>query len=147
VQQDVVEQLEQLILRLGTLTARREGYSRTAAATLTRLADGGPRRLTELAVAEGVTQPSMSSLVARLVDQRLVARDPDPHDARAVLLRLTPDGDRLVAQRRADRAQRLDRALAELDPADVGRIADALPALTQLAGVLRRSSSPTEVVR
>jgi DNA-binding MarR family transcriptional regulator len=146
VQHDVVDQLEQLILRLGTLTARREGLSRTAAATLVRLADDGPRRLTELAVAEGVSQPSMSSLVARLVEQGLVARDPDPRDARAVLLRLTPDGNRLVAQRRADRAQRLDRALAELDPADVGRIADALPALTQLAGALRRSA-PMEVVR
>lgn len=145
-QKAVADQLEQLILGLGALTARRQGYSRTAAATLARLADDGPRRLTELAVAEGVSQPAMSTLVARLVDHGLVARQVDPSDARAALLHLTPDGGRLVAQRRADRAQRLDRALAELDPADVGRIADALPALTQLAGVLRRSSLP-EVVR
>jgi DNA-binding MarR family transcriptional regulator len=138
-----VADLEALVLRLSTLTTRRDGISRTAAATLARLQSSGPTRLTELAVAEGVTQASMSALVARLVDQCLVRRDGDPRDARVVLLSLTPAGEDVVAQRRAARAERLARAMDDLDPGDTARIADAFPALTRLADALRRSSDTT----
>jgi DNA-binding MarR family transcriptional regulator len=142
-----VADLEALVLRLSTLTTRRDGLSRTAAATLSRLARSGPTRLTELATAEGVSQPSMSAMVVRLVNQGLVHRGNDPHDARVVLLSLTARGEALVAQRRADRTERLDRALTALSPDDVARIADATPALTRLADALRRSSTPAEVTR
>jgi DNA-binding MarR family transcriptional regulator len=136
-------ELETLVLRLTAVTTRRDGFSRTAAATLSRLAGSGAARLTDLAVAEGVSQPSMSSLIARLVDQGLVRREPDPDDARAVRLSLTAAGDALVAERRTARTQRLDTALAELSADDVTRLADALPALTRLADALRR---PTKEV-
>jgi DNA-binding MarR family transcriptional regulator len=142
-----VADLEALVLRLSTRTTRRDGLSRTAAATLSRLARSGPTRLTELATAEGVSQPSMSAMVVRLVNQGLVHRGNDPHDARVVLLSLTARGEALVAQRRADRTERLDRALTALSPDDVARIADAAPALTRLADALRRSSTPAEVTR
>jgi DNA-binding MarR family transcriptional regulator len=137
--------LEALVVQLSAVTTRRDGLSRTAAATLTRLATSGPARLTDLASLEEVSQPSMSSLVARLVDQGLVLRRTDPDDARAVQLSLTPAGVALVAQRRAARTRRLDAALAELSPEDLARIADAVPALTRLADALRRSSK--EVTR
>jgi DNA-binding MarR family transcriptional regulator len=140
-----VAELEALVVRLSAATTRRDGFSRTAAATLTRLATSGPVRLTDLASAEEVSQPSMSSLVARLVDQGLVLRRTDPADGRAVLLSLTPAGAALVAQRRDARTRRLDAALAELSSDDVARIADAVPALTRLADALRRSSK--EVTR
>jgi DNA-binding MarR family transcriptional regulator len=135
--------LESLVLRLGALTARRDGFSRTAAATLSRLEGSGPTRLTELAAAEGVAQASMSTLVARLVGQGLVRRGGDPQDARVVLLSLTPAGEDVVAQRRAARAERLTRALGELTPDDAARIVDAIPALTRLADTLRRPSTTT----
>ncbi len=142
-----MDRLEALVLDLGTLTARREGFSRTAAATLNRLRDSGPTRLTELAVAEGVSQPSMSALVARLADRGLVQRGTDPQDARVVLLSLTPAGEDLVAQRRAARAERLEAALGALPPSDVAAVADALPALTRLADALRRPANSLEVTR
>jgi len=142
-----VDRLEALVLDLGTLTARREGFSRTAAATLNRLRDSGPTRLTELAAAEGVSQPSMSALVARLADRGLVQRGIDPQDARVVLLSLTFAGEDLVAQRRAARAERLEGALGALPPSDVATIADALPALTRLADALRRPVPLVEVTR
>jgi len=53
----------------------------------------------------------------------------------------------LLAQRRADRAERLTRALAGLPPEDTARITDAVPALTRLADALRRSATPPEVNR
>jgi DNA-binding MarR family transcriptional regulator len=138
-------ELEALVLRLTAVTTRRDGFSRTAAATLSRLATDGPARLTQLAVAEGVSQPSMTSLIARLVDQGLVRRDADPDDARAVRLSLTGAGETLVEERRTARTRRLDAALADLPADDVARIAAALPALTRLADALRRS--PKEVSR
>ena len=137
---DLVADLETLVLRLSASTTRRDGFSRTAAATLSRLATAGPARLTDLAVAEGVSQPSMSSLIARLVDQGLVRRDADPDDARAVRLSLTGAGETLVEERRTARTRRLDTALADLPADDVARIAAALPALTRLADALRRST-------
>jgi DNA-binding MarR family transcriptional regulator len=140
-----VADLEALVVQLSAITTRRDGLSRTAAATLTRLAASGPARLTDLASTEEVGQSSMSSLVARLVDQGLVLRRTDPDDARAVELSLTPAGQALVAQRRAARTRRLDTALAELSPEDLVRVAAAVPALTRLPDALRRFSK--EVTR
>ena len=142
---ELVADLEGLVLRLGALTTRREGFSRTAAATLTRLATSGPARLTELAAAEEVSQPSMSGLAARLVEQGLLHRGSDPQDARVVLLSLTPAGRELVAHRRESRTQRLSAALSGLPADDVARITAAVPALNRLADALRRS--PKEVTR
>ena len=143
----LVDDVDDVLLELGALAAPRHGLSRTAAATLTRLQRSGPTRLTELATAEGVTQPTMSALVTRLVDQGLLRRGGDPQDARVVVLDLTPAGADLLAQRRSARADRLARALADLSTADASRIADALPALAHLADALRRSTTSTEVNR
>lgn len=143
----LVDGLAEVLLELGTHGAPRRGLSRTAAATLARLQRSGPARLTELAAAEGVTQPSMSTLVARLVDQGLVRRGGDPRYARVVVLDLTPDGEQLLAQRRADRSDLLNQALAGLSPADASHITAALPALVRLAGALRRPPIPSEVNR
>jgi DNA-binding MarR family transcriptional regulator len=143
----LVDDLDEVLLELSALAAPRQGLSRTAAATLTRLQRSGPTRLTELATAEGVTQPTMSALVTRLAGQGLLRRGGDPQDARVVVLDLTPAGADLLAQRRADRADRLARALASLPNADASRIADALPALAHLAGALRRSSTSMEGTR
>jgi DNA-binding MarR family transcriptional regulator len=142
-----IDDLAEVIVQLGNVGSPRPPLSRTAAATLRRLQSQGPARLTALAVAEGVSQPSMSALVARLVEQGLLRRSGDPLDARAVVLDLTPAGAELLAQRHADRAESLQRALAELSPADAERIADALPALQNLAGSLRRSPTFQEVNR
>jgi DNA-binding MarR family transcriptional regulator len=141
----LVADVEDLVLQLSALTTRREGFSRTAAATLTRLANSGPTRLTELAVAEEVSQPSMSGLAARLVDQGLVHRGSDPQDARVVLLSLTPAGRGVVARRREARTQRLAAALSGLTEDDVRRITAAVPALNRLADALRRPAK--EVTR
>jgi DNA-binding MarR family transcriptional regulator len=143
----LVGDIDDVLLELGALATPRHGLSRTAAATLTRLQRSGPTRLTELATAEGVTQPTMSALVTRLVAQGLLRRGGDPQDARVVVLDLTPAGADLLAQRRAARADRLARALADLSTADASRIADALPALAHLADALRRSTTSTEVTR
>jgi DNA-binding MarR family transcriptional regulator len=132
----LAEQLDDVVIGLRRLTLRRQGLSLTAAATLTTLRRSGPARLTELAIGEGVSQPSMTALVGRLADAGLVQRRTDPGDGRAVLVALTPAGAELLDRRREDRAARLAGPLAELTDDDVRAISAALPALGRLAGVL-----------
>src|SRR5437763_15659617 len=49
-----------------------------------------PRRITELAAEERVTQPAITLLVNRLAERGWVERTTDPSDRRAVLVALTP---------------------------------------------------------
>ncbi|SCX38695.1 DNA-binding transcriptional regulator, MarR family [Klenkia marina] len=134
---ELAARLDDVVVGLRQVTASRSDLSLTAAATLATLQRSGPARLTELAVAEGISQPSMTALIARLAGQGLVDRAADPTDGRAVVLSLTGAGADLLARRSAQRAARLADPLAHLDDDDVARIADALPALTRLAGVLQ----------
>jgi len=60
--------------------------SLTAASTLATVERSGPRRITDLAVTEGVTQPSMTALVTVLAGAGLAERRPDPRDQRVVLV-------------------------------------------------------------
>src|SRR6516164_10498245 len=83
------------------------GLSMTAATTLSTLERSGPSRLTWLAAREGVTQPAMTQLIARLQDAGLVDRAADPADGRVVQVRITADGLAVLASRRAVRAERL----------------------------------------
>jgi DNA-binding MarR family transcriptional regulator len=113
------------------------GLSLTAAATLATLERSGPRRLTSLAVQEGVTQPAMTQLIARLQDSGLVRRDADPGDGRVVQVRLTEAGREMLALRRAVRAERLAAILARISPEDQAALAAALPAIDALASAQR----------
>jgi DNA-binding MarR family transcriptional regulator len=109
------------------------GLSLTAAATLATLERSGPCRLTSLAAREGVTQPAMTQLIARLQDAGLVERAADPDDGRVVQIHVTADGRALLARRRAVRAERLAGLLAQLSPEEQAALATALPAMETLA--------------
>ncbi len=61
-----------------------------------------PQRLGELGRHVLLSQPGLSRLVERLVERGLVAKGPDPADARAALLSLTDGGHEI--QRRVGRA-------------------------------------------
>jgi DNA-binding MarR family transcriptional regulator len=113
------------------------GLSLTAAATLATLERGGPRRLTALAAREGVTQPAMTQLVARLQDTGLVDRVPDAADGRVVQVRITAEGQAMLAGRRAVRAERVAGLLARLSPDEQAALAAALPAMDALANAQR----------
>ena len=128
--------LERLIGLVRSLSPP-DGLSLTAAATLATLARSGPRRLTALAVQEGVTQPAMTQLVARLQDSGLVRREADPADGRVVQVRLTDQGREMLARRRAVRAERLAGILAWISPADQTALGAALPAIDALASARR----------
>jgi DNA-binding MarR family transcriptional regulator len=113
------------------------GLSLTAAATLGSLQLRGPQRITALATAQGVAQPSMTQLLRRLEDAGLVTRVPDPGDGRVVLVELTAAGEETLRKRRATRLAHLDKALetlTEQERATLRRAAEeALPVTRKLA--------------
>jgi len=113
------------------------GLSLTATATLATLERSGPDRLTALAASEGVTQPAMTQLIARLEGAGLVTRATDPTDGRAVEVRITAEGRALLARRRVYRAERLTGMLAELSPEQQVALAAALPAMEALTNAHR----------
>src|SRR4051795_9994129 len=126
-------ELDARLLGLYWLVGQASGrdMSRTAASVLATLRDTGPRRITELAAAEAVAQPTVTTLVARLERDGLVRRAPDPADARAVRVHLTDAGRERLARRRAARAAVIDERLAALTDDDRARLLDALPALNK----------------
>lgn len=106
--------------------------SLTAASTLATVERTGPRRITDLAVTEGVTQPSMTALVTVLARAGLAERRADPRDQRVVLVALTAAGaDYLRARRRAG-ADAFAALIAKLPAAEAQALLAATPALQHL---------------
>ena len=124
--------LERLVALLRSVNTA-ETMSRTASSTLMRLSRDGSSRLTALADREGVTQPAMTAVIARLEDSGLARRDPDPADGRVVLVSITDTGRALITRRRAERAERLAVLLGGLSPEHREAISAAIPALEALA--------------
>ena len=100
--------------------------SLTAVATLASLERTGAQRITTLAVAEGVSQPSMTQLVQRLEQRGLVRRESDPADGRVALVQLTESGQAALLIRRRRNAERIAELLGDLPDSDVQALSDAL---------------------
>jgi DNA-binding MarR family transcriptional regulator len=111
--------------------ARRD-MSLTSLGTLSTLDRAGPQRITDLARAEGVAQPSMTVLVGTLERDGLVVRRADPSDKRVVLIELTAAGADLVRARRRAHAQALAQLIEKLPPDEAAALLAALPALEHL---------------
>ena len=109
--------------------------SRTEVGVLRTLNDG-PRRITELATEERVTQPAITLLVNRLEERGWVKRIPDPSDGRAVRVSLTPVGEETFEQVRAEYRALLHEEMAMLDDAEVETLAAAVEILDKLIGRL-----------
>ena len=105
--------------------------SRTEVGVLRNLREG-PRRITELAAEERVTQPAITLLVNRLEERGWVRRIPDPSDGRAVLVSLTPVGEEVFEQLRAEYRALLHEEMAMLDDSEVETLAAAVEILDRL---------------
>lgn len=130
---EIAEALPQRASTLSRLFLTRTSVhvSRTEAGVLSALARG-PRRITELALRERVTQPAITSLVNRLEERGWVARDHDPHDARVVLVSLTGHGRQAHKRLRAEYRALLHEEMATLRDADVQVLARAIEILDGL---------------
>ncbi|MVZ99197.1 MarR family transcriptional regulator [Actinomadura sp. LD22] len=85
--------------------------------------------MVELATYLGLDKSSMTGLVGRAEKRGLVRRARSPHDGRAVLVSLTPDGRRLTERAGAEIGRRVTALTERLSPAERAE-------LTRLAAVL-----------
>jgi DNA-binding MarR family transcriptional regulator len=106
--------------------------SLTSLATLSTLDRTGTKRITELAAIEGVTQPSMTTLIASLEKQGLVTRTGDPRDKRVSLVSLTEVGRQYMLHRRRAGTEAFTALVSQLPPEDAAALFAAVPALTRL---------------
>ncbi len=88
--------------------------------------------LTELAQLEGVSHPTMSRIIAALIDQGLVAREKDLTDRRASRLSLTEAGRAAYLRVYERRLKLIGAVLDRLKPETV---ADLLAALSAIPGL------------
>jgi len=135
---EVAAAIEQLVRVSRSFDVSRT-VSRTGGSLLRRLVDDGPARITALAEAEHVSQPAMTAAIKRLVAQGFVSRETDPDDARAVRVAITDQGAKVVAAWREQLARRVADVVESQDPQHRRQLAEALPALTRLTGLLRES--------
>jgi DNA-binding MarR family transcriptional regulator len=126
---EVVYWLSAAVIRY---TSQPRQMSLTSISTLSALERRGAQRISELAALQGVAQPSMTVLVGSLEQAGLVARRPDPSDGRAVLVSLTPTGERFLAERRQAGAERLSELVGKLSDDEAEALTAAVPALLRL---------------
>jgi DNA-binding MarR family transcriptional regulator len=107
--------------------------SDTQLAALATLERHGAMTPGELAEHEKVQPPSMTRVIAALVEWQLVTRAPHPTDRRQVILTVTGVGRDLVQKVRHRREAWLARRLAELSPDERAILRAAAPILEKLS--------------
>nr|WP_042192595.1 MarR family transcriptional regulator [Kibdelosporangium sp. MJ126-NF4]CTQ94565.1 Transcriptional regulator, MarR family [Kibdelosporangium sp. MJ126-NF4] len=108
------------------------GLGHGSISALSTLTGCGEMRLGDLATKEGVAAPTMSRIVAGLVEAKYVQREPDPVDRRAWLVKATPDGERMVSGLRSTRVQELRRRIERLPSDKQTQLINAIPVLEDL---------------
>lgn len=116
--------------------------SLTSASTLDTLERSGPRRITDLAAIEGVSQPAMTVLVRVLERSGLVERRGDPTDKRVALVAVTKAGADYVQSRRLAGADAFVRLIDKLPADEIAALAAATPALEHLRALERQGREP-----
>jgi DNA-binding MarR family transcriptional regulator len=113
------------------------GMTVAQAATLEALQVEGPMRMGELGRCLGIAPSTLSRNLERLEQRGLVAREPDPEDARAIRVRLGPGGTEAA---REVEEQETRFAATILDGLDARRRSGLLDDLEGLLLAVRRAT-------
>jgi DNA-binding MarR family transcriptional regulator len=135
--------------RLSRLARRAANDPTTSATwrTLSVLQQSSPMRLGELAQASGVAQPTMTKIVAGLVERGEVERIADPTDHRVQQIALTDAGNAVLNKWRAHIAESLLPAFDDLTPAQFDIVRQALDLIgPRIVRGHRELTSPTRKV-
>jgi DNA-binding MarR family transcriptional regulator len=143
------QQIAEVLHAAAVLLVRHVSYgqSLTSSVVLARLDDCGPARISVLAAASGVSQPSMTELVGRLEREGLATRFSDPEDGRVTLVHITASGraQRSRLQRSVhDRVVELLEALSVEDQATLSlAMRVASPLIDQLTQAAEQQPHPS----
>jgi DNA-binding MarR family transcriptional regulator len=106
-----------------------DGLTRARLSALSLLVLGGPRTLGDLATAERVRPPTMTRLVQAMEADGLVVRERNPSDARSIIIRATPLGERQLDVGRARQIAPLAGAITLLAGSDRRQLDEAVDLL------------------
>ena len=140
----LIDTLADLVRRHRNLTvrlARESGLPAAQVAVLAAISRLGESRIADLAEDLLVDPSVVSRHISPLEQRGRVERRQDPADARAALVRLTPQGEEALADVRNLRRNHLEAALAEWSEGDVAELT------TVLGTVARFLDATHEVVR
>ena len=135
------EDLISTAARMVRWVPKENGFSISLAAArlLARLHDNGPTRISELAVAERCSQPTITNHVKRLEAAQLVDRAADPRDARAWMIRLTKKGNQQLVSMRNSIGTSLEPYLATMSKRDLKALREGVDAMRRLMAVERET--------
>jgi DNA-binding MarR family transcriptional regulator len=130
-----VTRLRVAIARLSRRLRKHElaGLTPTQLAALSTVERAGPLRLGDLATAERVAPSTLTRMVSALEEHGYVSRQSVAGDARASELMVTPSGHEVLERIRHESTILLADSLLMLSPDQLAALAEALPALEQLA--------------
>ncbi len=139
--QEVLEVADRLhsaaihLLRRARARDGEPGLSGPRLSALSVVVFAGPLTVSELAAAEQVRPPTMTRLVDALQREGLVSREPNPRDARSVLVRATATGGLVLSRGRSRRVQDLAARLRALPSGDLHTIAAAVTLLERITAL------------
>jgi DNA-binding MarR family transcriptional regulator len=113
-------------LRRARAVDRESGLSPQRLSLLSVLTYVGPRTVSQLADAEQVSRPAISTLLTALERKGLARRERSSADARQVLVHATAKGKRLVEAGRKRRVERIASQLGSLSAAQLGLVDEAI---------------------
>jgi DNA-binding MarR family transcriptional regulator len=131
----IAEQLHSVaihLLRRLRRTDDRMGLSGPRASAPSVLVFGGPASLAQLAKAEQVKPPTMVRIVDALEASGLARREANKDDLRAVRIRATAKGRKLLLEGRARRVRQLINLLEGASAAERTALADTVSTLQRL---------------
>ncbi|WGL53540.1 MarR family transcriptional regulator [Nocardioides sp. BP30] len=123
----------EIVLLAGKLIRqlRRDVNMPAAYRVLATLDDLGSAGISQLAAADGISQPTMSTQVAALVQDGYVAKAPHPTDARAQVLSLTDAGRTYLRENRERLAESVRSRLSTHPESDIATAIAVLKSLTE----------------
>ena len=126
-------------MRGWTHFAKSTGLSMSQFSILMQLHHKGPCGMSEISERFDVTPAAASQLVDKLVQSGYLERDEDPSDRRAKLLKLSPNGIKLVNEGINERYRWMDQLTKHLSAEEQKRVSEALDILNEAAQKLDQS--------
>ncbi|KIF72284.1 hypothetical protein HY68_18940 [Streptomyces sp. AcH 505] len=117
-----------------SLAAVTEGVTLPQFRLLMVLAAHGDAKLVQLAERLGVNPSTAMRMLDRLIAAGLADRQSNPANRRETMLRLTPEGRRLVAEVKAARHREVAAIVQRLSPGQRSALVTALAAFTEAGG-------------
>ncbi len=110
-----------------------DGLTPSLVSALATIDRRGPLTAGELARAEQISPPSVTSLLARLDEHGLIERVVDPSDKRVVHVGLNAEGRRRIAEIRHRKDRQLEELLATLSEEELAVLTAAAPILERIS--------------